>query len=174
MFSSSYGQAAGVLLATLAVQLGAMAGGAAAFLAGRFLLRGFVAGLARRYVVVRALDGAMREQGLRILCLLWLSPILPWNILNWLLAGTALPFRSFCLGWAAMLPETLLWCYLGSLLQSLADATSGGGTQPPALRYGLLGAGAACAAATLWVLTWFAKKRIKEIVAAQGGGGATV
>ena len=50
VFTQAHGQALGVLLATLMVQLGAMAGGAAAFLAGRFLLRGFVAGLARKYL----------------------------------------------------------------------------------------------------------------------------
>ena len=73
----------------------------------------------------------MEEQGLRIVSLLWLSPILPWNVVNWLLAGTALPFRTYCIAWGAMLPETLLWCYLGSLLQSRQAATSGGGSSRP-------------------------------------------
>lgn len=170
-FSRAYGAPAGVALATLLLMAGAWVGGAAAFLAGRFAFRGAVEGLSRRYVVIRAVDLSLGVHGFRLLCLLWLSPVLPWNVLNYLLAGTSIPFKTFMAAGVGMIPETVLWCYFGSLLNSAADATSGGGAgEPPAARYGLLAAGAVLAAATLVALTVYAKRQVAAILKESAAG----
>lgn len=162
-FSRAYGPAAGVALSSTVVMCGALVGGAAAFLAGRFAFRGAVESLSRRYVLIRAVDAALGAHGFKLLCLLWLSPVLPWNVLNYLLAGTAIPFYTFVAACVGMVPETVLWCYFGSLLNSATAATSS--SQPAAARYGLLAGGGVLAAVTLVALTVYAKREVAKILA---------
>ena len=77
----------------------------------------------------RALNRALKAQGLRIVMLMRLSPVFPFNILNYVLGATSLSVRSFVAGSAVgMIPGTFLCAYAGSLAQDLAEALSGQGT----------------------------------------------
>lgn len=56
------------------------------------------------------------------MCLLRLSPVLPYNVLNYALAITPVPFWVFTLGSAvAALPWTALYVYLGTASTNLVD-----------------------------------------------------
>ncbi len=105
----------GVVPATIAISLGSTAGAALAFLVGRFLARGWVERRVARHPKFQAIDRAIGEQGFKIVLLLRLSPLFPFNLLNYALALTRVSFRDYLLAsWLGMLPGTLLYVYLGS------------------------------------------------------------
>jgi uncharacterized membrane protein YdjX (TVP38/TMEM64 family) len=55
-----------------------------------------------------------------------LSPLFPYNLLNYGLGLTAVRLRDYILAsWIGMLPATVLYVYVGSLARSLAAVTSG-------------------------------------------------
>jgi len=118
----------GVLLGTLAVFIGASLGAIASFLLGRYLFRdGFVARLTQKYTVFEAIDNALEEKGFRIMVLLRLSPIIPFNVLNYVSGITAIKFIHYCLACFAMLPGTILYVFLGASAGSLSEI--GGGNE---------------------------------------------
>ena len=137
------GFAFGVVKTLIAVSLGSTVGATSAFLAGRTFLRRFIehkiAGDAR----FRALDAAVAEQGFKIVFLTRLSPVLPFNLLNYAFGLTKVRLRDFVLAsWIGMFPGTLLYVSIGSAAKSLSDIVSGrsegGGAQKVLLGVGLL------------------------------------
>ena len=99
-----------------------------------------------------ALDAAVGDHGLKLVILVRLSPLIPFNVLNYALGVTRVRLRDYALGsFLGMLPVTLLYVYVGSLageLTSLArGATSGGLWQHTVQVVGL----AATLAATIYV-----------------------
>jgi len=120
----------GVLLGTIAVFIGASLGAIASFLLGRYLFRdGFVARLTQKYTVFEAIDNALAEKGFRIMVLLRLSPIIPFNVLNYVSGITAIKLFHYCIACFAMLPGTILYVFLGASAGSLSEI---GGTDADA------------------------------------------
>jgi uncharacterized membrane protein YdjX (TVP38/TMEM64 family) len=67
-----------------------------------------------------------REDGFTIVLLARLSPLLPYNVLNYLFGLTAVRLRDYVLGsWLGMLPATVLYVYIGSLTKTVSALTSG-------------------------------------------------
>ena len=119
VFTSAYGSAVwGVAISSLAVWVGGFVGGAVAFLLGRFVLRKYTEDLAKKYKYLMALDRALEGEGLKILVLLYLSPIFPWNVLNWILSASAIRYRVFLLAMVGMWPEVSmsLCCCIAEIL----------------------------------------------------------
>ncbi len=72
------------------------------------------------------LNQAVERRGLRLVILLRLSPILPFNILNYALGLTSIRTRDYVVGsLVGMLPGTILYVYLGSLVTSASQLASG-------------------------------------------------
>jgi len=111
---------------TLIVWIGASIGAMGSFLLGKTLLRSWVAEKVKNYPRFKAIDGAVKQQGWKIVLLLRLSPIIPFSILNYSLALTDITLLQYflptCFG---MLPGTLLYVYLGSLAGDLAEVATG-------------------------------------------------
>ena len=62
----------------------------------------------------KAIDAAVREGGWKIVAMLRLSPAVPFTLQNYLLGVTGVAFVPYVVAsWAAMLPGTLLYVYLG-------------------------------------------------------------
>jgi len=106
--------------------IGSVSGAGAAFLVGRFFARDWavkrIAGLPR----FRALDQATHHEGFVIVFLTRLSPLFPFNLLNYGLALTSVRFRDYFLAsWIGMLPGTVLYVYIGSAAKDLTELTSG-------------------------------------------------
>ena len=122
----------GVVWGTIAVSVGSVLGATAAFLVGRTLLRGSIEKRIAAYPRFRAIDRAVGEQGFKIVLLVRLSPIFPFNLLNYAFGLTNVRLRQYVLAsWIGMLPGTVMYVYLGSALKSLADVAAGapeGGT----------------------------------------------
>ena len=111
---------------TLTVSIGSTAGAAAAFGVSRILLREPVRRRLGNRPAFRAIDRAVADEGLKIVLLLRVSPLFPYNVLNYAFGATGVSFRSFVLGsWLGMFPGTLLYVYLGSGARTLAYAATG-------------------------------------------------
>ena len=158
----------GVVKTVVAVSLGSTLAASITFLAGRTLLRRFiehkVAGDAR----FQALDQAVADQGFKIVFLTRLSPVLPYNLLNYAFGLTRVRFRDYVLAsWIGMLPGTILYVSIGAAAQSLTEITSGrpqGGTAQKVF----FGCGLLATVIVSVLLTRIAKKALtKATVAAQ-------
>ncbi len=118
----AYGPVYGTLLVMLSSNLGATA----AFLLGRTVLRERVARRISGDARFSAVDAAVGAQGLRVVLLLRLSPLFPFNLLNYALGLTRVRPRDYVLAsMVGMFPGTLLYVYLGSLVTSVTQLTSG-------------------------------------------------
>ncbi|MFT7462972.1 MAG: putative membrane protein YdjX (TVP38/TMEM64 family) [Pseudohongiellaceae bacterium] len=116
----------GVVQGTIAVFIGATLGASAAFLVGRYLARDWVASKVAGNPRFSAIDRAVSREGLKIVVLTRLSPVFPFNLLNYAYGLTGVTFRDYFIGSLGMLPGTLMYVYLGSV--GAAAAGSAGGT----------------------------------------------
>jgi uncharacterized membrane protein YdjX (TVP38/TMEM64 family) len=105
----------GVVLGTVYVFIGATIGAAAAFLVGRYAARGWVAKKIAGNAKFQAIDEAVGREGLKIVLLTRLSPIFPFNLLNYAYGVTGVSFKDYLLGSAGMIPGTIMYVYIGSL-----------------------------------------------------------
>lgn len=116
----------GLPLGVVLVSAGSVLGAVGAFLVGRFLARDWVAERTAGMARMRALDSATHHEGFTIVLLARLSPLIPFNLLNYALALTGVRFRDFVLAtWIGMLPATVLYVYIGSLAMSLTELGAG-------------------------------------------------
>ena len=122
----------GVVTGTIAVSCGSVLGATAAFIVGRTLLRDWMEQKVAAYPRFRAVDRAVGENGFKIVLLTRLSPVFPFNVLNYAFGLTNVRLWQYVLAsWIGMLPATVMYVYLGSALKSLADVATGktsGGT----------------------------------------------
>jgi uncharacterized membrane protein YdjX (TVP38/TMEM64 family) len=117
----------GVKVGTVIVSLGSTSGATAAFLVGRTLAREWVATKVAGNPTFGAIDRAVGTEGFRMVLLTRLSPVFPFNLLNYTFGITQVSLRDYVLAsWIGMLPGTIMYVYLGSAAQSLAALLSGG------------------------------------------------
>ena len=136
---------------------GATMGASLAFLIARHLARGKVMVLTRRNPLWRAVERAVSEGGWKIVALIRLSPVLPFNLQNYFFGITRIPFRHY-------VPATFAGIVPGTTVNvSLATAghamTLDGLWHPVKLSLFLLGL-----AVTLLVC-WTINRRVQAILA---------
>lgn len=151
----------GVLQGTLYTLIGATLGASAAFLVARYLARGAIerriAGNAR----FAAIDRAVGREGFKIVALLRLSPVFPFNLLNYSLGLTRVRFLHYFAASAAMLPGTLLYVYYGAAAGSLASAV-GGKTDRGTGDWVVLGLGLVATIAVTTIVTRLAGRALRQ------------
>ena len=111
----------GVVKGSLYVFLGATLGATLAFLTGRYLARDFVAKRLDGNDRFEAIDQAVGEAGFQIVLLTRLSPLFPFNLLNYAYGLTQVKLQDYVLASVGMIPGTILYVYIGSLFSNLAD-----------------------------------------------------
>ena len=142
------------------VSAGSTLGATAAFLVGRWLGRDWVRGRIGSRDALRGVDRAVEREGFKVVLLLRLSPLVPYNALNYALSLTGVRVRDFVLGsWIGMLPGTLLYVWLGAGARSLA-AVVAGTYQRPAAWLILFGAGLLATAAAVALVTRAARRAL--------------
>lgn len=110
----------------LTVWIGANLGACIAFLVGRTIARDWVARKVANNPKFAAIDEAVGNEGFKIVFLLRLSPVFPFNLLNYALGLTRVPFRNYALAsLIGMIPGTLMYVYFGSAARSLAEVAAG-------------------------------------------------
>jgi uncharacterized membrane protein YdjX (TVP38/TMEM64 family) len=116
----------GVAKGTVIVSLGSTAGAAAAFIVARTAGHDWVVGRLARYPAVDAIGRAVESEAFKVVLLTRLSPLFPFNLLNYAFGLSSVPFKTYLLAsWIGMLPGTLMYIYLGSAAQSVAALLSG-------------------------------------------------
>jgi uncharacterized membrane protein YdjX (TVP38/TMEM64 family) len=155
----------GVVVGTLTVSIASTVGAAAAFLLGRGLVRPWVQARIASSPKFRALDEAVRREGFKVVFLIRLSPLFPFEFLNYGLGLTNISFRDYVLAsWIGMLPGTVMYVYLGSTLESLADLAAGrprGGVGEKVL----FGIGLATTIVVTVLVTRLARKALRDTIA---------
>jgi uncharacterized membrane protein YdjX (TVP38/TMEM64 family) len=112
----------------LALPAGA-AGASLAFLAGRTLLRGAVARRLARDPRLAALDEAVSRQGAFLVVLLRLSPLAPYNVVNYALSASRVGLAAFAgASLVGMAPITFAWAWAGATFGGLEGVAG----RPPA------------------------------------------
>jgi uncharacterized membrane protein YdjX (TVP38/TMEM64 family) len=117
----------GVILGSVFVFIGATIGATGAFLVGRYIARDWVVSKIEGNQKFRAIDQAVGKEGLKIVLLTRLSPIFPFNLLNYAYGVTGVSLRDYVLGSVGMIPGTIMYVYIGSLAGNLATI----GTETP-------------------------------------------
>lgn len=110
----------GVVLGSIYALVGATLGAIAAFWVGRYLARGWVRQKIEGKPNFAAIDQAVAGEGFKIVLLTRLSPIFPFNLLNYAFGVTGVSLRDYALGSIGMVPGTVMYVYIGSLAGNLA------------------------------------------------------
>ena len=110
----------GVTWGSIYVFIGATLGAIAAFLVGRYLAQGWVKEKISSYKKFAIIDKAVSKEGLKIVLLVRLSPLFPFNLLNYAFGITSVSFQDYLIGSVGMIPGTIMYVYLGSLVGDIA------------------------------------------------------
>jgi uncharacterized membrane protein YdjX (TVP38/TMEM64 family) len=110
----------GVFWGSVCVLIAATLGATWAFLLGRYLSRDWVCRQIRKNPKFQALDRAVGKEGWKLVLLTRLSPIFPFNLLNYVFGVTQVSLKDYILGSLGMIPATVMYVYIGSLASDLA------------------------------------------------------
>lgn len=138
------------------VSAGSTLGAALAFLVARYFLRDKVQAAAKDYPGFAAMDEAIAQGGWKMVALLRLSPLLPFNLSNYLYGITKVGFRPYvAASWIGMMPVTFLYVYLGAAGKRAAASTDTGPWKWVIFGAGLL--------ATVGVALWISRLAKKAV-----------
>jgi uncharacterized membrane protein YdjX (TVP38/TMEM64 family) len=154
----------GVVLGSIYVLIGATIGATCAFLIGRYVARDRISKKIGDNQKFQAIDQAIGKEGLKIVLLTRLSPIFPFNLLNYGLGVTGVSLKDYVLGSVGMIPGTIMYVYLGSLAGSIA--TIGAESQPtnPAIQWTIRIIGFIATVAVTLYVTKVARKALDESI----------
>lgn len=153
----AYGPVWGLAVASPA----SIAGATAAFLLGRTMLREWAIQKTSGYASVRAVSRAVEHEGFKIVFLLRLSPLIPFNMLNYALSLSNVRLGTYVTASAiGMLPGTALYVYLGSLAPTAAQVSGAAQHGGPG-RIGLYVAGLVATIAVVVITTRAAKRALR-------------
>ncbi len=111
------------------VLIAATLGAIIAFLIGRYCSRDWVAQKISHNSQFKAIDKAVAKEGFKIVLLTRLSPVFPFNLLNYAFGVTQVSLKDYILGSIGIIPGTVTYVYMGSLVTDVA-MLNGSGYQP--------------------------------------------
>ncbi|HEY6006573.1 MAG TPA: TVP38/TMEM64 family protein [Anaeromyxobacter sp.] len=136
-----------------------------AFLLGRTVARRRIARRIAGNPRFAAIDEAIGEGGLKIVFLLRLSPLVPFNLLNYALGLSRVSLRDYVVASAVgMLPGTVLYVYLGSLVTSASELAAGARPSAGGWERALYWAGLAATLGATWLLTRIARRALSRAI----------
>lgn len=152
----------GIGFGTLYVSIGATLGATLAFLAGRYLLRGWIVKKVGDNPKFKALDEAVGREGWKMVMLVRLCPLFPFPVTNYGFGVTQIKLGEYVVAsWIGMLPAMVVLVYIGSLAGSLANLGASGRARTP-LEWALYGVGLVMAILVTVYLTRVAKRALDE------------
>eukprot|EP01084_Bolivina_argentea_P281002 480700_1 len=120
VFTHTFGTI-GIPISIGLVFVGTQLGATQAFLNGRYLMRNCTERLANRYPQFKVIDKIVEQQGFKIVFLLRLTPITPYNAMNYLMGLTAISVTDYMLGTFGIIPDCIMMCFIGSFLSSILE-----------------------------------------------------
>jgi uncharacterized membrane protein YdjX (TVP38/TMEM64 family) len=154
----------GVVLGSVYVFIGATVGAVGAFLVGRYIARGWITKKIEGNQKFKAIDQAVAKEGLKIVLLTRLSPIFPFNLLNYAYGLTGVSLKDYFMGSVGMIPGTIMYVYIGSLAGNLATLGTETPTTNPIAQWSIRIIGFIATVAVTLYVTKIAKKALNEAV----------
>jgi uncharacterized membrane protein YdjX (TVP38/TMEM64 family) len=154
----------GVFKGTLLVFVGAMLGAIFAFLIGRYLARDWISQKIVRNQKFKAIDEAIAREGRKIIFLIRLSPVFPFNLLNYALGLTKVSLPDYILGTVGIIPGTIMYVYLGSLAGSLAMLGTDSAPSNPAITWAIRLLSLVATIAVTWYVTRISQQTLKTAI----------
>lgn len=152
----------GVVQGVLYVFVAATIGAGLSFLVARYVARAAVERRLAGNEKIGAIDRAVAAEGRKIVFLLRLVPIIPFNALNYGLGLTRVSFTDYLVGSFGMIPGTLLYVYSGKVAGDVAELASGANVAQGVGYYAFLGLGLVAAIAATIVVTRIARRALDE------------
>ena len=160
IFTVGAGLVYGVAGGTLVALTGAVIGATLAFLIARYVLRKNIEEFAKKNPRFKAIDDAIGKNGWKIIGLLRLSPLIPFNLSNYFYGTTSVSLKAYvAISAAAMIPGTLLYAYLGAIGKA---GISGEKTPQSTAQYILLGVGFIATIAVTILVSRIARNALKK------------
>ena len=144
------------------VFIAAVLGSSAAFLVARYVARSAIEHRLEGNTRFATIDRAIGEQGRKIVLLLRLSPVFPFNLLNYGLGLTKVRFSDYFIASIGMLPGTLLYVYYGKLAGDVATLAGGAAVERDAGYYVVLILGLVATVVVTTIVTRIARKALNE------------
>lgn len=92
----------------------------------------------KKYPHFQAIDRAVSQAGFKIVFLTRLSPIFPFNLLNYAFGVTQVSLKDYIYGSVGMIPGTLLYVYIGTLADDLTKINTTNLPSNPIVQIGQL------------------------------------
>jgi uncharacterized membrane protein YdjX (TVP38/TMEM64 family) len=162
IFTVGAGVAFGLVWGTVAAITGATLGATLSFLIARYLARGAVSKRLEKNKNFKQIDSAIGKQGWKMIGLLRLSPLIPFNLSNYLYGLTSIAFMPYVIAsFVGMLPGTVLYVYLGAVGKIGLEAGKGGGGRST-LEYVFLGVGLVATIVVTVIVSRVAKTALRQ------------
>lgn len=155
----------GLVEGVIYVFTAAVLGSTASFLLARHVARDAIARRIEGDARFGAIDRAVGDQGRKIVFLLRLSPVFPFNLLNYALGLTRVRLADYLVASIGMLPGTILYVYLGKLGGDVAAAAGGAARERGWAEWALLGVGFGATALVTILITRIARRALAEATA---------
>jgi len=152
----------GIAEGTVYVFVAASLGASAAFLVARYIARSAIEKRLADNPRFAAIDRAVGEQGRKIVFLLRLSPVFPFNLLNYALGLTQVRFVDYVVACVGMLPGTLLYVYYGKLAGDVAALAGGAAPERGNEYYAVLILGLVATVVVTTIVTRTARRALAE------------
>lgn len=157
------------------VIVGATLGAGAAFLIGRYVARGWVERQIAGNPTFKAIDKAIESEGWKIVGLMRLSPLVPFNLQNYFFGATKVGFWPYLVtSLFGIMPGTLLYVWIGSLGASagMGGGAPGGDGATGTIKVVALVAGLMATAAMTVIVSRKAGQKLREAGVEAAGGAA--
>ncbi len=155
----------GVWKGTLIATAGATLGASAAYVLGRTFARNWVKRSISRRARFARLDRATQHHGFMIVLLSRLSPLFPFNLLNYAFSVTAVKFRDYFFAtMIGVIPACFVWVYMGTFMKTIAEVATGK-VDPSTVKPWVLVLSLVITLIAMVVLAYVAKKMLARALA---------
>jgi uncharacterized membrane protein YdjX (TVP38/TMEM64 family) len=142
---------------------GAVLGSSAAYAVASPLSRTGLLAWLDRDPRVAAVRRAIVGQGVRVMFLLRLSPLVPYVALNYALALGGARYRDYLVSLPGMLPATAMYVYYGKVIGDVTQVAAGVAPPRGPAYYGLLVVGLAATVAATTIVTRAARRALQGV-----------
>ncbi|CAJ1963964.1 unnamed protein product [Cylindrotheca closterium] len=140
-FSAAIGTWEGMAVATLASFLASGISAIIAFIRARYMMRDLIQLFAKRYPLVMCADRALERNGFRVLVLLRLCPVIPYNALNYCAGVTDISAEHFLQSLVGVIPFQMFLATVGATTARYSAIDLHNNQEQRLILFALLGAG---------------------------------
>ena len=152
----------GVWRGSLIVFVGASLGASAVYILGQPMSRSRLMTRMTRDRRVAAVRDAVRGEGAWVMFLLRLSPLVPYNMLNYALALSGVRYRDFLVALVGMIPAIVMYTYYGKVVGDVAALAAGVAPPRGPEYYALLAVGLVAIIVSTTMVTRAARRAIER------------